>query len=359
MTWRLLLICVGVGIVAGLQSGLLTRLLYATEDLFERLPVHWMWRPLIGGIALGLGGLIDPRALGVGYDDIQALLSGDLAGGSAALLLVVKAAIWLVALSSGTSGGVLAPLLILGGALGAIEGHWLPGDSGFWALLGMAAMMGGTMRAPLTGALFAVELTGDGQALVPLLAATGAAYAVTVLALRRSILTEKIARRGQHITREYTVDPFELLRVRDVMVTNVDTLSADMRLSEAAAVFARGDHKSYPVIARDGRVVGVVGRIDALRWAVDGEGAGAGDPTLFDVVSDAGLVVGHPDQVLGHLADTMVEAELGRVPIVDPASGQLVGLVARRDLLRVRAHTGSAERDRSVFLRPFARPRPI
>jgi H+/Cl- antiporter ClcA/CBS domain-containing protein len=350
------LLFVGVGLVAGLQSGLLTKLLYGMEDLFERLPLHWMWWPAIGGLVVGVGGLVDPRALGVGYDDIRALLAGQIGDGSAIQLLLVKAAIWIVALSSGTSGGVLAPLLILGGALGAIEGHWLPGASGFWALLGMAAMMGGTMRAPLTGALFAVELTGDVHALLPLLTASGAAYAVTVLALRRSILTEKIARRGQHITREYSIDPFELMRVRDVMVTQVDTLPAEMTVDAAAAFFAAGggaEHKSYPVVDKTGRVVGMASRADALRWTRQ---TGEAARTLYDVTSDASMVVGHPDQVLGRLADAMVEAGLGRVPVVDPKSGRLAGLVARRDLLRIRAHAGAQERERRAFIRPFARP---
>jgi CIC family chloride channel protein len=357
LPWWGLLLCAGVGVVAGVQSGVLTKLLYGCEDLFERLPIHWMWWPMIGGVVIGLGGLIDPRALGVGYDNIGALLGGQFGVSSATGLLLVKAGIWIVALSSGTSGGVLAPLLILGGALGAIEGHWLPGDSGFWALLGMAAMMGGTMRAPLTGALFAVELTGDVHALAPLLAATGAAYAVTVLALRRSILTEKIARRGQHITREYSVDPFELLRVAEVMVTKVDTLSADMPLVAATAFFTGEavSHKSYPVVDDEGRVVGMASRADALRWTMQG---GEADQTLYDVASDASLVVGYPDEVLGRLADTMVEAGLGRVPIIDPHTGKLVGLVARRDILGIRARTGSSERDRRAFFRPFARPRP-
>lgn len=355
LPWWSLLLCAGVGLVAGAQSGLLTKLLYGCEDLFERLPVHWMWWPMLGGVVVGLGGLIDPRALGVGYDNIGALLGGQFSVPSATALLLVKAGIWIVALSSGTSGGVLAPLLILGGALGAIEGHWLPGDSGFWALLGMAAMMGGTMRAPLTGALFAVELTGDMQALLPLLAATGAAYGVTVLALRRSILTEKIARRGQHITREYSIDPFELLRVRDVMVTKVDTLPSDMPLGAARAFFTGGavSHKSYPIIDREGKVVGMASRADALRWRTQDDSA---DQTLYDVVSDASLVVGYPDEVLGRLADAMVEAGLGRVPIVDHHTGKLVGLIARRDILGVRAHAGSSERDRQVFFRPFTRP---
>ena len=227
--WELV-ICVGVGVVAGLQSGLLTGLLYKAEDLFGALPIHWMWWPALGGLAVGLGGLIEPKALGVGYDVIADLLTGHVTAKAVALILVVKSIIWMIALASGTSGGVLAPLLVFGGCLGWLEGQFLPGDSGAWALLGMAAMMGGTMRSPLTGVLFAAELTGDFTLLTPLMIVTGAAYAVTVLMLKRSILTEKIARRGQHIVREYSVDPFELLRVGEVMVRKVDTLPGNMPL---------------------------------------------------------------------------------------------------------------------------------
>ncbi len=151
----------GIGIAGGLLATVLTYALYGCEDVFERLPIHWMWWPAIGGVVVGIGGLIEPRALGVGYDVIRDLLSGHLLVQAVVAILVVKAVIWLVALSSGTSGGVLAPLLILGGALGWLIGLLLPGVPGFWAMIGMAAMMGGTMRAPLTGAIFAVELTDD------------------------------------------------------------------------------------------------------------------------------------------------------------------------------------------------------
>ena len=183
LPWWGLLACAGMGVVAGLQSGLLTKLLYGVEDAFERLPIHWMWWPALGGLIVGLGGLVEPRALGVGYDVIGDLLNGHLLAGAVVAILLVKAVIWLGALSSGTSGGVLAPLLILGGAMGWLVGLALPGPHSMWALLGMAAMLGGTMRAPLTGAVFAVELTGDMHMLTPLLAATAGAYAVTVLLL--------------------------------------------------------------------------------------------------------------------------------------------------------------------------------
>ena len=175
LTWWRLAAAIGVGIAAGLQSGLLTGLLYKAEDLFSALPIHWMWWPAIGGIVVGLGGLIEPRALSVGYDVIGDLLGGHMTAGQVGMILLVKSIIWIIALASGTSGGVLAPLLIFGGCLGWLEGQWLPGDAGAWALIGMAAMMGGTMRSPLTGILFAVELTGNVALLGPLLAATGAA----------------------------------------------------------------------------------------------------------------------------------------------------------------------------------------
>ena len=197
-------------LLAGFGSGLLTMLVYACEDLFQKLPLHWMWWPAIGAVFIGVGGLIEPRVLGVGYDTIHSLLRGELVGAVVIGLLVAKALVWSIALGSGTSGGVLAPLLIMGGALGAFAGSWIPvGDPGLWALIGMAAMMGGTMRSPLTAMVFAVELTRDFNLFPALLIGSVAALGVTVLLMRRSILTEKLARRGHHITREYSIDPFE------------------------------------------------------------------------------------------------------------------------------------------------------
>lgn len=348
LPWWGLLLCVGVGIVAGLQSGILTGLLYKAEDLFGELPTHWMWWPAIGGLVVGLGGLVQPRALGVGYDVIGDLLNSHIAVSAVALILIVKSIIWIIALASGTSGGVLAPLLIFGGCAGWLEGQYLPGDAGAWALLGMAAMMGGTMRSPLTGILFAVELTGDFALLGPLLLATGASYAVTVLLLKRSILTEKIARRGQHVVREYSIDPFELLRVAEVMVSKVDTLPAAMRIDEAVAFFADEErrHKSYPILDTGGLIAGMVSRADVLRWRAESP---HDEETLFDRASDRSLVVGYADEPVSHLADRMVAADVGRVPIVARATPRLVGLISRKDLLRIRATAKSAEASREAF----------
>lgn len=160
LPWPVLIWALVIGIAAGLVSGALTKLVYLVEDTYRKLPVHWMWWPALGGLAVGLGGLIDPRALGVGYPTIRALDAGHLMWAASLVLFVVKAVIWILSLSSGTSGGVLAPLLLLGGALGMMLSPLFPGHlAGIAATIGMASMLGGTMRAPFTATIFAMETT--------------------------------------------------------------------------------------------------------------------------------------------------------------------------------------------------------
>jgi CIC family chloride channel protein len=356
--WWGLGFCALIGIIAGLQSALMTICLYGVEDLFRKLPIHWMWWPALGGIVVGIGGYIDPAALGVGYDNIRALLHGSLTMHAAVMLLIDKMSIWIVALSSGTSGGVLAPLLIMGGTLGSLEAHFMPfGDAGFWALLGMAAILGGTMRAPLTSTLFAVELTGNSHVLLPLLAASVAAFCVTVLLMRRSILTERIARRGHHISREYTIDPFMQTRVEQIMARPVHTLAASISVAEAVAFFMAAEgprrHKGYPVIDANDRLIGMVSRADILRWMRDGMNKTA---TLADALADEEIFSAYADDLVGDLADRMAVADIGRVPILDRATRKIVGLVARRDLLRVRARVIREERERRRMLRLGSSP---
>ncbi|WP_409564713.1 chloride channel protein [Methylobacterium sp. J-067] len=350
LPWWGLPACVVLGLACGLLSGLLTRLLYGLEDAFRRLPIHWMWWPALGAVVVGLGGLIEPRALGVGYDVIRGFLDGHMALSVVATILVVKAVIWLVALASGTSGGVLAPLLILGGAFGSLAAAVLPGAHGFWALLGMAAMLGGTLPAPLTGIVFAVEVTGDAGALAPLLAATMAAYAVSVLLLKRSILTEKIARRGLHVTREYGIDPYEFTRVGAVMTTEVETLGASLTIAGAAAAIEAGRHDAYPVIDATGRPVAIVSRAEILLWTREDDEDRAGE-TLAERLSDASLPVVHPGDVVSHALDVMLADGSGRLVVTEAEGGALVGLLTRRDLLRIRAASLQAEGERQAYLR--------
>jgi H+/Cl- antiporter ClcA/CBS domain-containing protein len=333
----------GLGILAGFGSGLLTMLVYACEDAFQKLPLHWMWWPAIGGVFIGFGGLLEPRVLGVGYDTIHSLLRGEIVGAVLVGLLVAKAIIWSISLGSGTSGGVLAPLLIMGGALGAFVGsHVSVGDPGLWALVGMAAMMGGTMRSPLTAMVFAVELTRDFNLFPALLVGSVAALGVTVLLMRRSILTEKLARRGYHITREYSIDTFELARVGEVMDRNVPAVQATMKLAELSDRIAQGDpqlsrRQGTLIVDEDGRLVGIITRGDIVR-------ALRQNRSVEMTVAEAGstqLSVTHPDEPLHAALTKMLTRDIGRLPVVernDPT--RAVGYLGRAALLsaRMRLH---------------------
>jgi H+/Cl- antiporter ClcA len=339
-----------IGIAGGLLSVALTQLVYACEDGFLKLPIHWMWWPMIGGLVVGIGGLIEPHALGVGYDNIARMLAGGAILKVALLLLVVKAVIWAVALGSGTSGGILAPLLIMGGAMGAALGGWLPAaDPGFWALLAMAATMGGTMRAPLTATFFAVELTGDAGALLPLMAACSTAHLVTVLLMKRSILTEKIARRGHHIVREYRVDPFVLTRVDEVMTRNVQTVPAAMTLQGAVSFLTAPErhHPSFPVVDEDGRVLGIIDPPSVMNWRRSGKHRKA---TLGELLAGNRILVADPEEYLESLAEKMMKANVAHMPVVDPVSGALVGYIGWKDLMQARQKVRTEDHDRAAFL---------
>lgn len=348
-----LLGCVIVGLLAGALSALLTLSVYAAEDAFQLLPIHWMWWPALGGVVIGIGGLIVPQALGVGYETIEALLQGEVPTGQIVGILLVKWIIWSVSLGSGTSGGVLAPLLMMGGALGGLEAMILPDEGlGFWPLVSMGAILGGTMRSPFTGIVFSLELTHDVNILLPLLVAVTLAHAFTVLTLRRSILTEKVSRRGYHLSREYAVDPLEILFVRDVMRTNIVAFPATIAL-HALAELLNGDRprrqRLYPVVGPEQRLVGVVSGSDlqTLLQALPTEGNGR---QLTEVVRPH-PVVAYPDEPLRVVVYRMAEAGVTRLPVVSRhSSRQLVGIIALSDLLKARVHHLEEERRRERVL---------
>jgi H+/Cl- antiporter ClcA/predicted transcriptional regulator len=342
-------VAAAIGIAAGLASGALTFLVYACEDSFEKLPIHWMWWPAIGALVVGLGGWLDPRVLGVGYEYIHALLRGDLVGSLAVTLLLAKGLVWAIALGSGTSGGVLAPLLMIGGALGAVLGHLFGvGDAGLWAMVGMAAMMGGTMRSPLTGMVFLLELTHDINALPALLVGTVAALCVTVLLLPRSILTEKLARRGQHIARDYSVDVLELRRVGEVMDRNPPRVAADATIAEVSDRVARDDDdlsRRQAILVHDasGDLAGIVTRGDLLRAQ-----NGSTDRPILEIANTA-LIVSHPEDTLRDALDEMLRHDVGRLPVVEKAHPRrIVGYLGRADILaaRVSHHEEEHHRER-------------
>ncbi len=335
--WQGLVAAAAVGIVAGGFSTALSTALYKLEDGFEHLRFHWMWRPALGGLVVGVGGYFQPRALGVGYDVIGDLLKGNLALSFIVALLAVKCGIWLVSLASGTSGGILAPLLIMGCGLGALEAGFLPsgGSVSLWPLVSMAAVLGGMMRAPFTAVVFALELTHDVNALAPLLIASVFGYAFTVLMMKRSILTEKVARRGLDIFREYEVDPLERFRVFEAMTEAVVTIPTDL---PAAEIYERyfvssGKHRGFPVVDGGGGLVGVLTISDMMQDSIDEP-----DPSLTarDLIRKEPIVA-YREETCREAAERMAVSGIGRLPVLSNArEKRLVGIITRSDLLMPR-----------------------
>jgi H+/Cl- antiporter ClcA/CBS domain-containing protein len=353
-------LCVVSGLAAALLAVVATVLVYASEDAFGRLPVHWMWWPAIGGLVIGLGGLVVPQALGVGYTIFAAELTGSISLGLVVGILLVKTMIWSISLGSGTSGGVLAPIFMIGGALGALEAHVFPVvGPGFWALVALAGVLGGVMRSPVTGVVFALELTHRWDALLPVMIGSLTAYGASALLLKRSVLTEKIARRGYHLSREYDVDPLEIVFVSEVMTIDVLEFAPDLHVSQALAALEdpADDHAAwrqqlYPVPA-DGVLVGVVTRGDLLSRA------GSPDSTVQDLLR-TDPVLCHTDQTLRQVAETMAVEEVTTLPVTDPAEpGRIVGIVSLPQLLDARRRDQQEARDRErvlsvVVLKPRA-----
>ena len=355
-----------LGVVVGLTGGALavaaTWLVYRAEDAFNKLTVHWMWWPAIGGAVIGLGGLAEPRALGVGYDVIDQLLTGRATVSLIVGILVVKTLIWSLSLGSGTSGGVLAPVFMIGGALGAAEGMALPHVfPGFWAMLGLAAVVGGVMRSPLTGTIFTLELTHAWPVILPLLIASTSAYALSALVLKRSVLTEKIARRGLHLTREYSTDPLETFFVSDVITQPPVTLpghekiTSELLTSLTARLAEAPGQRLIPVTAPDGTLIGVTTR-QALTRRLS---ATAGPSAAAEAARPCRLSVS-TGQTLRQVAYLFAETGLTSAPATDPATGEVTGVITLPHLLQARLHdlTEENHRQRLIPRSPIAAPGP-
>ncbi len=325
--------CLIAGVLSGALASGLSAALYRIEDGFAKLPVHWMWWPALGGLVVGIGGWIAPRALGVGYDVIGDLLHQHLALRIALAILVVKAVIWVFALGSGTSGGVLAPLLMLGAGLGTLLAPWLPGgDPALWPLVCMAATLGATLGAPLTAIVFAFGLTHDTQALLPLLTATLAAHGFATAVMKRSIMTEKIARRGHHIYREYGVDPLERHDVAEVMTHAITAIDADLSVNDARERFFGADqmHRAYPV-QRVGVLLGMLERDGLMRACA----TLAPDARVSEALIGTAPAYALPAESCRLVATRLAVDGLERLPVVaDAASMRLVGMVSRSDLVK-------------------------
>jgi len=345
-----------LGVAGGALAIVLSRAVYASEDFFENhLPIHWMWWPAVGGVAVGVGGLIFPRALATGYDVIDSLLTGNRSWQLIAGILIVKSIIWSFSLGSGTSGGIMAPLLMIGGALGALFTPILPPmPTGAWALVGMTAVFSGSVGCPLTAAVLSLELTHNYGLLLPVLASSVAAHAFTVLFQKRSILTERISRRGHHLSREYSVDPLETVRVAEMMRTRTVVLPAGMSSEDARTWLEHGRDKNgwrgqklYPVVDTEGRLTGVMTRGSLAALASGKEPTQAGSP--------AAPIVTHPDETLRAAAERMATQQVFVLPVVERKTGKVVGLLNAADVLQGRARRHERENKQVRVRQPFRR----
>ncbi|HTA93640.1 MAG TPA: chloride channel protein [Polyangiaceae bacterium] len=327
-----------LGALIGWVATLVTRAVYAVEDAFEKLPIHWMWWPALGGLVVGGVGYFAPHTMGVGYDNIEHILQGSITGQALLVLFVLKFVSWSISLGSGTSGGTLAPLFTIGGGLGATLGALaaplLPSigiDPRIAGLVGMAAIFAGASRALLASVVFAFETTLQPLGLLPLLGGCAAAYLVSCFLMRNTIMTEKIARRGIRVPSEYAADFLDQIWVGDVATREVVTLDASDRLEDVRKWLDSGvsgtEHHGFPVLDEVDRLVGVVTRRELL----DKQRA---DDTPLRNFLRRGHAVAFENSSLREAADLMVKERLGRLPVVSPADpSKVVAILTRSDLL--------------------------
>ncbi len=347
---------IALGALVGLLSVGVTKLVYGVEDAFEKLPVHWMWWPAIGGLAVGVIGFFAPHTLGVGYDNIEAIVSGHFGVQVLISLCLLKFLSWVIALGSGTSGGTLAPLFTIGGALGALIGIGLaaiaPGfgvDPRIAALVGMASIFAGASRALLTSIVFAFETTRQPVGLLPLLGGCTAAYLISALIMRNTIMTEKIARRGVRVPTEYAADFLEQIAVGQACTRDVRALRTSDELAEVRHWLNSGkadaQHQGYPVLDDQQRVRGVLTRRDLLDADLPGL------RRIGEMLKRPPIVVSE-NHSLREAADHMVAENVGRLVVVaqdDP--NRIVGILTRGDLLAAHGRRLKEARDAARHIR--------
>jgi H+/Cl- antiporter ClcA len=323
-----------LGLLCGLLAAVIDHGLFAIEGGFRRLPVGQFWHPVIGAVGFGLVGLAVPRALGVGYDVISDVLASRLALGTVAAVGLAKLVAWWVALASGTSGGTLAPLLLISGCFGTLVGdaveHLAPGVQvapGAFALVAMAATFGASVGATFTAIVFLFELTRDYRIILPLMLASVLAQLVASALLDDTLMTEKLTRRGVRVQGDYGVDVLAAASVRDVMSTDVRSLAADAPFPSVQRVLEHGHHGAYPVVDAAGRCVGIVAREDLLSSDA-GPHATVADVASTDVVSVP------PSATVLDALTLMLREGIGHLPVVEDQ--RLVGILTRTDVLRTR-----------------------
>ena len=340
-----------IGAAAGGVAVVITHTLHKIEHAFEKLPVHWMWWPALGGLAVGIFGWIDPRTLGPGYQNLRALLEGHMAFTALVTLVVFKFLSWAICLGSGTSGGTVAPIMTIGGVVGAVVAlglHSLHGFEdfpvGMAALVGMAAVFAGVSRAFLTSVAFGLEATHEPSSVMPLLLGCAVAVLVSRFCMHESMMTEKLARKGVRVPADYEPDILHGLTVSSTMLVHPRTVPPELSVSTLAARIIGSDPvwnaaRLFPIIDPAGVLLGVVSRADVLAAV-----SAAPDSTVLDAGVSHPITI-HADETLAEAADRMIQHAVGRLPVVDRSTPpRLCGLVSRREILQARQHRLDAEK---------------
>jgi chloride channel protein, CIC family len=335
-----------LGGLCGLAAVAFSRLLYWTEDQFEKLPIDELWWPAIGALGLGIIAYFVPRVLGVGYDTIGDILNGQLALKLLLVVMLAKAVALVVSLGSGTSGGLLAPMFMssaaLGGAFAIVTDRIFPSahlSPGAFALVAMGAVFGSASRATFSFIIFAFEITRDYNAVLPLMLVSVIAEGIALLLMpEASIMTEKLARRGLHIHQDYEADVLQQMTVAETMDREPQTVAAEMRVAELAERMARHDpavsrHQGLLIVDENGQLDGIITRGDVLRTLGEDE---AGAVTVLEA-GTRDLVVTYPDEILHDAAAKMLRSNLGRLPVVARDNPRrLVGYLGRSGVLTAR-----------------------
>ena len=345
-----------LGVIAAFVAAGLSKAVHLCERWFESLPIHWMWWPAIGGLGVGVCGLMFPQGLGVGYSVIRQMIEGDRGWQLLCGILIVKSLMWVFSLGSNTAGGILAPLLMIGGALGAALSHlmpWMP--TGAWVLVGMTAVLSAAIGAPLTSAMLALELTHNGGLMLPVLLSCVAAYAVSVLVMPRSMLTEGLSRRGLHLSREFGVDPLETMLVSQAMHTSVFALPATATRQDATdwlqTMEERGAEswshwqRIFPLVDDEGKLTGTLTRSQMIVAARQSD---LTQPLADDGNREPQTV--SPYTTLRHCAEQMADSKLTSYPVVS-ADGKLLGVMTINDLLKGRSEQAQRESNRERVIR--------
>jgi chloride channel protein, CIC family len=350
---KALLVYSCIGIIVGLVSAFTTKIVYWIEDSFEKLPVHWMWWPAIGGLAVGIIGYFAPRTLGVGYYNITDLLSGKMVFHVVISLCIFKFISWAIALGSGTSGGTLAPLLTIGGAVGILLGTAaisLFPNAGvvlpLAALIGMSAMFAGASRALLTSIIFAIETTDQANALLPLLAACVASYLVSFFLMENTIMTEKIARRGVKTPHSYEPDILDRLTVQQVISDEEGIVfSADATVSEVRDWLRRNKNASrnyFIVVNDDGSFRGIISSSNLFSMHH------ATDLIIGSLIKRKPIAVTALD-TLKTAVEMMAKENLDVLPVLSSESNKLTGILSYKNILSAYKH-GIEEHKESVHI---------